>query len=283
MTGRQNKFSPGFSPGYIKQDKLISPREGGGVTVRLKERVAIVTGGARGLGRAYSLGLAGEGARVVVADIDLAGAQAVVNEIEAEGGQGLALETDVAQKESSLEMARRAGEKFGRIDILINNAALYARLSALPFDKTSVEEWDQVMAVNLRGMFLCCQAVFPWMKRAGRGKIINISSGTIWIGGNCRIHYTTSKAGVIGFTRSLARELGRLNICVNCVTPGLTDTEAARMVQPQAVQDEVAKLRCFKRREVPQDMVGTIIFLCSDESDFITGQTVNVDGGMSMH
>ncbi len=251
--------------------------------MRLKEKVAIVTGGARGLGRAYCLGLAGEGARIVVADVDLSGAQAVVNEIEAGGGQGLALETDVAKKESSLEMARRAGEKFGRIDILINNAALYARLSALPFDKTSVEEWDQVMAVNLRGMFLCCQAVFPWMKRAGRGKIINIASGTVWMGASNWIHYTTSKAGVIGFTRALARELGTFNICVNCVTPGLTDTEAARMVQPQAVQDKVAQLRCFKRREVPQDLVGTIIFLSSLESDFITGQTMNVDGGMSMH
>lgn len=251
--------------------------------MRLKDRVAIVTGGARGLGRAYCLGLAGEGARVVVADLDIAGAQAVLKEIEERGGQGLALETDVAQQESTLEMARQTGERFGRIDALINNAALYAQLSALPFDKTSIEEWDRVMAVNLRGIFLCCQAVFPWMKRAGRGKIINIASGTVWIGASARIHYTTSKAGAIGFTRALARELGPFNICVNCLTPGLTDTEAARAVQPETVQDEVAKLRCFKRREVPQDLVGTIIFLCSDESDFITGQTINVDGGMTMH
>lgn len=251
--------------------------------MRLKDKVAIVTGGARGIGRAYALGLAGEGAGVTVADLNLPGAEEVVKEIKERGADGLALLTDVADEKSTLAMAKKTVERFGRIDILVNNAAFYHDLANLPFDQTSLAEWDRVMAINLRGLFLCCRAVFPWMKAQRSGKIINIASGTVWIGAVNRIHYTTSKAGVIGFTRALARELGQDNICVNCIAPGLTDTSAAKAVQAEAVLDQVAALRCFKRREVPEDLVGTVIFLSSSDSDFITGQTINVDGGMSMH
>lgn len=251
--------------------------------MRLEGKVAIVTGGARGIGRAYALGLAGEGARVAVADINLPGAEEVVKEIKERGGDGLALFTDVTDEKSTLKMAKKTADAFGRIDILMNNAGFYHDMACLPFDQTSPEEWDKVMAVNLKGLFLCCRAVFPWMKAQHSGKIITVASGTVFGGVVNMIHYVTSKAGVIGFTRALAREVGPYNICVNCIAPGLTDTEASRNILPEAVQDDRAKLRCFKRREVAEDLVGTVIFLSCSDSDFMTGQTVNVDGGMNMH
>jgi 3-oxoacyl-[acyl-carrier protein] reductase len=252
---------------------------------RLQDRVIIVTGGAHGIGRAYCEGLACEGARVVVADIDGASAEAVVKALSAGGSEALAVETDVSQPEATERMARATMERFGGIDGLINNAALFQRpaMSRVPFEQIPVEEWDRLMAVNLRGIFLCCRAVVPYMKQQRRGKIINISSGTVFHGSPLVAHYVTSKAGVIGFTRSLARELGEYNINVNAVAPGLTISTDEVDEARAAMNQQRLQARALKRTEVPQDLVGTILFLCSSESDFMTGQTLVVDGGAQMH
>jgi 3-oxoacyl-[acyl-carrier protein] reductase len=176
-------------------------------------------------------------------------------------------------------------ERFGRIDGLINNAALFQRpaMSRVPFEQIPVEEWDRLMAVNLRGIFLCCRAVVPYMKQQRRGKVINISSGTVFHGSPLVAHYVTSKAGVIGLTRSLARELGEYNINVNAVAPGLTISTDEVDEARAAMNQQRLQARSLKRSEVPQDLVGTIVFLCSSESDFMTGQTLVVDGGAQMH
>lgn len=252
---------------------------------RLQDRVIIVTGGAHGIGRAYCDGLAREGARVVVADIDGVGAEAAVKALSTAGYEAMAVATDVSQPEATERMARVTVERFGRIDGLINNAALFQRpaMSRVPFEQISVEEWDRLMAVNVRGVFLCCRAVVPYMKQQRRGKIVNISSGTVFHGSPLVAHYVTSKAGVIGFTRSLARELGEYNINVNAVAPGLTLSMESESEGRLTQNQQRVQARALKRTEVPQDLVGTIVFLCSTESDFMTGQTLVVDGGAQMH
>jgi NAD(P)-dependent dehydrogenase (short-subunit alcohol dehydrogenase family) len=247
--------------------------------MRLKGKVVIVTGGGRGLGKVYALALAGEGARVVAADI--LDTQPVKEAIEQAGGEALALHTDVSDEKSVTEMAQKAVERFGRIDVLINNAALFANVVKRPFYQVSGEEWDEVMRVNLKGSFLCCKAVYPQMKKQGKGKIINISSGTWFKGSPNFVHYVTSKAGIVGMTRAMAREAGKDGISVNAIAPGLTESEAlvAKPMDPKEVSQGTVNSRCFKRPEQPEDLIGTILFLASDESDFITGQTIVVDGG----
>jgi len=252
---------------------------------RLKDQVLIVTGGAHGIGLAYCEGLAAEGARVVVADIDGQGADAVAASLGEAGHDALAVTTDVSQPESSDTMARLTMERFGRIDGLINNAAIYQRPAVTrgPFEEIPVEEWDRLMGVNLRGVFLCCRAVVPHMKAQGSGKIVNISSGTVFNGSTQMLHYVTSKAGVIGLTRSLARELGDYNINVNAIAPGLTvsmdDDDEDKLLRFETRM----QARSLKRLEGPQDLVGAVLFLCSPDSDFMTGQTMVVDGGAQMH
>jgi NAD(P)-dependent dehydrogenase (short-subunit alcohol dehydrogenase family) len=249
--------------------------------MRLKDKVVIVTGGAVGIGRAYALGLAAEGARVVVADV--VDPKPAVEAIEARGGQALGVECDVAREADTLRLATETLNRFGRIDVLVNNAAVYAVLQRRSFMEIPVEEWDRVMAVNLRGLFLCARAVFPAMKAQGKGKIINISSGTFFRGIPHFIHYTTSKGGVVGFTRSLARELGEFGIRVNAVAPGLTMSGRNEATTDEQVRQFNVRSRMLQRTEVPEDVVGTVVFLASDESDFITGQTILVDGGSSVH
>lgn len=252
---------------------------------RLKDQVLIVTGGAHGIGLAYCEGLALEGARVVVADIDGQGADAVAASLGEAGHDALAVTTDVSQPESTDTMARLTMERFGRIDGLINNAAIYQRPAVTrgPFEEIPVEEWDRLMGVNLRGVFLCCRAVVPHMKAQGSGKIVNISSGTVFNGSTQMLHYVTSKAGVIGLTRSLARELGDYNINVNAIAPGLTvsmdDDDEDKLLRFETRM----QARSLKRLEGPQDLVGAVLFLCSTDSDFMTGQTMVVDGGAQMH
>ena len=249
--------------------------------MRLENKVVIVTGGARGIGRSYCLGVAAEGARVVVADI--ADPKPTVTEIEARGGQALAVECDVSREQDTQRMATEALARFGRIDVLGNNAALYGTLKRRPFMEIPVEEWDRVMAINLRGLFLCARAVFPALKAQGKGKIINISSSTFFKGVPHYIHYTTSKGGVVGFTRSLARELGEFGVRVNAIAPGFTlSGENEKNISEERKQENV-RARMLKRAEVPEDLVGTFVFLASDDSDFITGQTLLVDGGGSVH
>ena len=252
---------------------------------RLLDRVIIVTGGAHGIAKVYCESLAQEGARVVVADIDGPGAEAVVQALGEGGKDVLAVQVDVSKPDDTEQMAHAAIERFGRIDGLINNAAIYQRpaLSRVPFEQIPLDEWDQLMAVNLRGIFLCCRAVVPYMKQQGSGKIINISSGTVFSGTPQMAHYVTSKAGVIGLTRSLARELGDHHINVNAVAPGLTVSMDEEDEDKTALHQQRAKARAFKRPEVPEDLTGTMLFLCSSDSDFITGQTLVVDGGAQLH
>lgn len=243
----------------------------------LKDKVVIVTGGGHGIGKAYCLGFAGAGARVVVADIDAHAAEKVAGET---GVKSLAVKVDVSDEESTRQMAKATIDRFGRIDVLVNNAAVFA---TIPMNRGGIDtidpgEWDRMMAVNLKGLFFCSRAVLPTMRKQKSGKIVNISSGTALSGSAGRIHYVTSKAGVIGFTRCLAREVGSDNIQVNAVAPGSTlseenPTEDILKLRQARLQD-----RALKRVQMPQDVVGTVLFLSSPLSDFITGQTLAVDG-----
>jgi 3-oxoacyl-[acyl-carrier protein] reductase len=252
--------------------------------LRLENRAAIVTGGGHGIGRAYCLRLAKEGAAVVVADIDLSGAEETRKLVEQDGGRALAVRVDVGDEQSTLAMAEATMRAYGKVDILVNNAAVFATIpiSRVSFEKVPLDEWDKVMLVNLKGMWLCCRAVAPYMKKQNYGKIVNISSGSIFSGQGMRIHYVTSKAGVVGFTRTLARELGDFSITVNTLTPGSTLSEPQDNAKAVEFRQSGVATRCLKRVQIPEDLVGAMIFLCSSESDFMTGQTMVVDGGNMM-
>ena len=247
---------------------------------RLDARVAIVTGGGHGIGRAYAHRLAEEGAKLVIAELDGAAAERVASDVG-----GLAVRTDVSDEASVAEMARRTLERFGRIDILVNNAAMFATvpMSRAPFDELDPAEWDRMMAVNLRGTWLACRAVIPQMRKQRYGKIINISSSTAIKGSASRIHYVTSKAGILGFTRTLAMEVGKDNICVNCVAPGSTLSEENADDALVKYRQAAASTRALQRMQRPEDLVGAVAFFASSDSDFITGQTLVVDGGACMH
>jgi NAD(P)-dependent dehydrogenase (short-subunit alcohol dehydrogenase family) len=249
--------------------------------MRLRNKIAIVTGSARGLGKSYALGFLKEGAKVVIADIlEPTWAEQLLDQ---KMGDMLILHTDVSEEENTEEMACKTIERFGRIDILINNAAISAETK--PFYEISTKEWDKVIQVNLKGTFLCCKAVYPQMKKQGKGKIINVSSGTFFKGVPYFIHYVTSKGGIVGFTRALAREVGNDGICVNAIAPGytITDVMKGKPVFDEEFNKVNISTRCFKRAEVAEDIIGAVVFLASDESDFITGQTIVVDGGSVLH
>jgi len=249
--------------------------------MRLEGKVAIVTGGGRGLGQLYCLRLAEEGAKVVAADI--IEVTDTIKQIEDKGGTAMGLKVDVSSEEDTLRMAKETVKRFGRIDVLINNAAIYYGVGLRPFYEIGVEEWDREMEVNVKGHWLCAKAVFPQMKKQGKGKIINISSSTIYSGTPGFLHYVTSKAAIIGLTRGMATEVGDYGIRVNAVAPGFTMTEASKILMPEERVLRAVQKRCLKRPEEPEDLAGAIIFLASDESDFITGQTLVVDGGSSFH
>ena len=249
---------------------------------RLEGKVAIVTGGAKGLGRAYCLGLVSEGARVVMAAhrFDTGDAKQAAKEIESRGG--MALEVDVVSEHDTKRMAEETVRKYDRIDILVNNAAMYRGITRKGVLEIPVGEWDRLMAVNLKGMFLCCRAVIPRMMEQKKGKIINMASEVAFTGSRGMIHYVTSKGGVISFTRSLAAELGEDNICVNAVAPGFTDTAASRTIVDDISKYDISRTP-LRRLEQPEDLIGAVLFFACDESDFITGQTLVVDGGKYMH
>ena len=247
----------------------------------LAGRVAIVTGGARGIGKAIALRCAAEGAPVVIADIDGGLAAETAAQIEALGWPALAVQTDVSAAESVSAMVEAALDRFGRIDVLVNNAAI-VDLARQPSDLISEEEWDRVMLVNVKGPWLCVRAVLPAMREQRGGKIVNLSSDLILSGVPGLLHYVASKGALTAMTRSLARELGPDGICVNAVAPGLTTTAAA-MTHGQEAAERSIRTRAIPRAQTPDDITGTVVFLASEASAFMTGQLLVVNGGSVLH
>ena len=249
---------------------------------KLDGRVAIVTGAAQGIGAEFARGLAAEGAKLVIADLDTGAS--VVEEIKQAGGDATDVPTDVSTKDGCENMVAQAVEGFGRLDVLVNNAAIFTAVDRKNLDDIPVEEWDAVMGVNVRGVWLGCCAAVPRMRENGCGKIISISTGRVFKGTPYFLHYDASKAVVIGITRSLAREVGDSNICVNAIAPGSTMSEnvVAWTNWKGGNADATMQTRAIKRREQPEDLVGACVFLASAESDFVTGQTLVVDGGSAM-
>jgi len=245
----------------------------------LDGKVAIVTGGAQGIGRALAEGLAREGARIVIAD--LRGAEKAA----ASFTDGVGLTADVADEASVQRLADETLERCGRIDVLVNNAGLYASLEMRPFTEIPLDEWNRVMEVNVASMFLTCRAVVPAMRAQGGGKIVNISSGTPFRGVPFLLHYVTSKGAIVAFTRALARELGKDNVLVNCVAPGFTMSDGVKE-HPEVVEklrDVSVASRTIQRDQVPEDVVGAVVYLAGPHSDFVTGQTIVIDGGQYFH
>jgi len=247
--------------------------------MRLKDKVAIVTGAARGLGKAFSLAMAKEGVNIMATDV--ISLESTIKEIEALGGVAKGFQTDVSNETDTARLAEETSNAFGKIDILVNCAAIYYGLTRKPFYEIDPKEWDRVMSVNVKGVWLCTRAVFPYMKRQGKGKIINLSSETFFTGSHDFVHYITSKGAIVGLTRALAVELGPYNININAIAPGFTDTEASRSFADVSKYD--VSRTPLGRLEQPYDLIGAILFFTSDESDFITGQTLVVDGGRVAH
>jgi NAD(P)-dependent dehydrogenase (short-subunit alcohol dehydrogenase family) len=245
----------------------------------LEGKVAIVTGAAQGIGNAIAKGLAAEGARIVVAD--LKGADEAAQSFA--GGVGLTV--DVSKEDDVQRMADETVSRCGSIDILVNNAGLYASLAMRPFDQIPLEEWRLVMEVNVASMFLTCRAVVPVMRERGGGKIVNISSGTPFRGVPFLLHYVTSKGAIVALTRALAKELGKDDISVNCVVPGFTISKGVEEHPEvvEALQQVSVSARTIQRDQVPEDVVGAVVYLCGPASDFVTGQTIVIDGGQYFH
>lgn len=248
--------------------------------MRLKDQVAIVTGAAQGIGAAYARGLAKEGAAVTI--VDVLDPHPIAKQIVDHGGKALPLVVDVSDEQQIKEMTQKVVSTFGTIDILVNNAAVYGMIVRKPFEEITVEEWDKVMAVNVRGIFLCVKAVAPHMKAQKRGKIINVTSSTFFKGNANFLHYVSSKGAVVAMTRSLARELGDYNINVNAIAPGQTMSEA-NLKRGEGTDARSLQTRLLKRRLFPEDLVGTVIYLSSPDSDMMTGQVLLVDGGTAFH
>ena len=250
---------------------------------RLEGRVALVTGAAQGIGAAFAKGLEAEGAKVAISDLD--SGQTVVDIIKQAGGEAIDAPCDVSDEAAAKAAVAQTVEAFGRLDILVNNAAIFTQVERKNFDDISVDEWDRVSAVNIKGVWLMAKAAVPEMRKNKYGKIISISSGRAFKGSTHFLHYDASKAAVVGITRSLARELGEDNICVNAIAPGATASEnvLARTLTKGASMEGTVATRALKRVETPEDLVGACVFLASPDSDFMTGQSLVVDGGSAMH
>ena len=248
---------------------------------RLAGKVAIVTGGALGIGRHYALALAAEGAKVMIADI--ADGKPVADEIAGRHGADAAASsvTDVSDEAAVKDLVAQTIQRFGQIDILVNNAALYAKLSPRNFDEWDMATWDKVMAINVRGPFLMVKHVAPHMRARASGKIINIASGAAYKGIPRMLPYVTSKGAMLAFTRALSRELGAYGIAVNSLSPGyiLSDTGLENATHVEEERIPVRNSRAFKRDGYPEDLLGTLVFLAGGDSDFVTGQSIVVDGG----
>jgi 3-oxoacyl-[acyl-carrier protein] reductase len=244
------------------------------------DRVVVITGAGQGIGRELARQFGAAGAVAVVADVQLDNAEKVKAEIEARGGRAAAIKVDVADEASVNAMIASVVEAFGRVDVLINNAAIFASLEKRKFEFIPLDEWDRVMRVNINGPLLCARAVAPVMRKAGWGRIINIASDAVPKGVMNYMHYVTSKSAMIGFTNAMARELGEDGINVNCVRPGAVATEVDRAVNPtQDLKRTQIAQQCIKRGMEPPDLVGLMMFLSSPASSFITGQTIACDGG----
>jgi NAD(P)-dependent dehydrogenase (short-subunit alcohol dehydrogenase family) len=245
----------------------------------LDGKVAVVTGAAQGIGRAIADGLAAEGARIVVAD--LRGAE----EAAASYPDGLGLTVDVAEENDVARMVGETVERCGGLDVVVNNAGLYASLAMRPFDQIPLEEWRRVMDVNVASMFLTCRAAVPVMRERGGGAIVNISSGTPFRGVPFLLHYVTSKGAIVAFTRALAKELGKDGVRVNCVAPGFTMSEGVKQ-NPEVIEklrDVSVAARTIQRDQEPEDVVGAVVYLAGPAAAFVTGQTIVIDGGQYFH
>lgn len=247
----------------------------------LKDKVAIITGAGRGLGKAFALRYAMEGAKLLLPDISLERAKQTVEEIKVKGGEAHAMLTDISEEKDTKKMAAEVIRLYGKVDILLNNAAMYYGVGRREWDAWTVKDWDRLFEVNVRGTYLCCKAIGPLMVKAGRGKIINIASDVFKVPGAVNLlAYACSKAAVYALTQALARALGPSGINVNCIGPGFTATEASLGQDGnKAAFDATIEMQCIKRREEPSDLVGTAVFLASPDSDFITGHYIVVDGG----
>ena len=250
---------------------------------RLADKVAIITGAAQGIGAAFARGLAAEGAKVVIADVG--DGTETANSIIRANGSAIYVKTDVSSPEQVKALVEKTIAEYGKVDILVNNAAIFAKLGAKKFSDISSAEFDQDMAINVRGPFECAKAVTPAMIANGGGKIVNIASSTVFKGVPDLLHYVSSKGAVVAMTRCLARELGGHKINVNAIAPGLTMSDGV-LGQPDYTPEYITNNmngRALKRKQVPEDLVGAMVFLCSSDSDFMTGQTMAVDGGNVMH
>lgn len=246
-------------------------------TTQFAGKTVIVTGAAGGLGRAFAEGFASRGGNLVVADMNEAGSAETVSIIEKAGGKAIAVKTNVTDKASTDALMDAALAAFGSIDVVINNAAMYATINRAPFHELDPDEWDKVMAVNVKGAWLVSGSAYPKMAQPG-GRIINIASATVFSGSPMWMHYVASKGAVIGMTRVMAREVGKNGVTVNAIAPGFTLTEASLSLMDDADTYGVAS-RAIPRASTPDDMVGTAMFLASEDAGYITGQTIIVDGG----
>lgn len=246
----------------------------------LRDRVVIITGAGQGIGRNHAKRFAEQGSHVVIAEFNGDAGRNVEREITEAGGSALFVETDVSNTESTLNMADQALKKFGRIDCLINNAALFSKITMGPFWDLPEAEWRAAMDVNVTGAFLCSRAVVPTMQERKWGRIINVSSGTVTMGRENYLHYITSKSAVIGMTRAMARELGNWNITVNTFWPAVTKTEVERPSVPNAMFEKFAEMQCIHRLSDMDDLSAGVMFICSDDAGFMTGQGLAVDGGI---
>jgi 3-oxoacyl-[acyl-carrier protein] reductase len=237
----------------------------------------IITGAGQGIGRQYAIAFAQAGANVAIVDLNAEAAASVAAEI---GSKAVAIATDVSDKGSVLAMAAEVMAQFGRIDVLVNNAAIFSTLKMKPFEEIEPEEFDRVMGVNARGVFLCCQAVAGPMRAQGRGKIINISSSVVVTGRANYAHYIASKGAVIGMTRALATELGPDNVNVNAISPHGIVTEVPRETIREDQWADIIAAQALKRKGSSADMIGAVMFLASEQSDYMTGQTLNLDAGL---